>query len=61
MKKENRSPPVVDNALVGHPFGKKLFGKHKDLRRQFAPNFTPKALQTYTEIQQRIIHKHLAA
>lgn len=57
--------------LVGHPFGKKLFGEHnliymfgqdhKDLRRQIAPNFTPKALQTYTDIQQRIILKHLAA
>lgn len=57
--------------LVGHPFGKKLFGEHnliymfgqdhKDLRRQIAPNFTPKALQTYTNIQQRIILKHLAS
>lgn len=55
--------------LVGHPFGKKLFGEHnliymfgqehKDLRRRIAPNFTPKALQTYTDIQQRIIIKHL--
>ncbi|KAL0348185.1 UNVERIFIED_CONTAM: cytochrome [Sesamum angustifolium] len=55
--------------LVGHPFGKKLFGEHnliymfgqehKDLRRRIAPNFTPKALQTYTNIQQRIILKHL--
>ncbi|KAL0454522.1 UNVERIFIED_CONTAM: cytochrome [Sesamum latifolium] len=55
--------------LVGHPFGKKLFGEHnliymfgqehKDLRRRIAPNFTPKALQTYTNIQQRIIIKHL--
>ncbi|XP_011085253.1 cytochrome P450 710A11 [Sesamum indicum] len=55
--------------LVGHPFGKKLFGEHnliymfgqqhKDLRRQIAPNFTPRALQTYTDIQQRIILKHL--
>ncbi|KAL8045639.1 hypothetical protein ABFX02_08G127700 [Erythranthe guttata] len=55
--------------LVGHPFGKKLFGEHnliymfgqdhKDLRRQIAPNFTPKALQIYTNIQQRIIIKHL--
>ncbi|KAG8365619.1 hypothetical protein BUALT_Bualt18G0125000 [Buddleja alternifolia] len=57
--------------LVGHPFGKKLFGEHnliymfgqdhKDLRRRIAPNFTPKALQTYTNIQQRIIVKHLAS
>nr|GMD86598.1 sterol 22-desaturase [Ipomoea batatas] len=56
--------------LIGHPFGKKLFGEHnliymfgqehKDLRRRIAPNFTPKALATYTEIQQRIIIKHLA-
>ncbi|KVG73841.1 cytochrome P450 710A11-like [Cynara cardunculus var. scolymus] len=55
--------------LVGHPFGKKLFGdhnliymmgqEHKDLRRRIAPNFTPKALSTYTEIQQHIILKHL--
>ncbi|KAG8385298.1 hypothetical protein BUALT_Bualt03G0027400 [Buddleja alternifolia] len=55
--------------LVGHPFGKKLFGEHnliymfgqehKDLRRRIAPNFTPRALQTYTNIQQRIIIKHL--
>ncbi|KAL1562586.1 sterol 22-desaturase [Salvia divinorum] len=56
--------------LVGHPFGKKLFGEHnliymfgqdhKDLRRQIAPNFTPKALYIYTDIQQRIIIQHLA-
>ncbi|CAI9090834.1 OLC1v1025695C1 [Oldenlandia corymbosa var. corymbosa] len=55
--------------LIGHPFGKKLFGEHnliymfgqdhKDLRRRIAPNFTPKALATYTSIQQRIILKHL--
>ncbi|KAI7738100.1 hypothetical protein M8C21_013984, partial [Ambrosia artemisiifolia] len=55
--------------LVGHPFGKKLFGEHnliymmgqqhKDLRRRIAPNFTPKALSTYTELQQHIILKHL--
>ncbi|KAI5670874.1 hypothetical protein M9H77_11238 [Catharanthus roseus] len=55
--------------LIGHPFGKKLFGEHnliymfgqdhKDLRRQIAPNFTLKALATYTSIQQRIILKHL--
>lgn len=39
--------------LIGHPFGKKLFGDHnliymfgedhKDLRRRIAPNFTPRA------------------
>ncbi|XP_048141713.1 cytochrome P450 710A1-like [Rhodamnia argentea] len=55
--------------LVGHPFGKKLFGEHnliymmgqdhKDLRRRIAPNFTPKALSTYTSLQQIIILKHL--
>ncbi|KAL6544923.1 hypothetical protein OROMI_023785 [Orobanche minor] len=55
--------------LVGHPFGKKLFGEHnliymfgqehKDLRRRIALNFTPTALQAYTNIQQRIILKHL--
>ncbi|XP_052180052.1 cytochrome P450 710A11-like [Diospyros lotus] len=55
--------------LIGHPFGKKLFGEHnliymfgqdhKDLRRRIAPNFTPKALATYTSIQQRIILEHL--
>ncbi|KAI9127374.1 hypothetical protein K1719_001933 [Acacia pycnantha] len=55
--------------LVGHPFGKKLFGEHnliymmgqehKDLRRRIAPNFTPRALSTYTELQQIIIVKHL--
>nr|GEW44846.1 cytochrome P450 710A11-like [Tanacetum cinerariifolium] len=55
--------------LIAHPFGKKLFGEHnliymmgqdhKDLRRRFAPNFTPKALMIYTELQQHIILKHL--
>ncbi|KAL6991436.1 sterol 22-desaturase [Sarracenia purpurea var. burkii] len=55
--------------LVGHPFGKKLFGEHniiymfgqdhKDLRRRISPNFTPKALSTYISIQQHIILKHL--
>ncbi|KMS96157.1 hypothetical protein BVRB_001630 [Beta vulgaris subsp. vulgaris] len=55
--------------LIGHPFGKKLFGEHnmiylygqehKDLRRRMAPNFTPKALATYTDIQQLVILKHL--
>ncbi|WJX22629.1 sterol 22-desaturase [Trifolium repens] len=55
--------------LVGHPFGKKLFGQHnliymmgqehKNLRRRIAPNFTPKALSTYTSLQQIIILKHL--
>lgn len=56
--------------LIGHPFGKKLFGEHnmiylygqehKDLRRRIAPNFTPKALATYSDIQQLVILKHLA-
>ncbi|KAH1066232.1 hypothetical protein J1N35_031219 [Gossypium stocksii] len=55
--------------LVGHPFGKKLFGEHnmiymfgqdhKDLRSQIAPNFTPRALSTYTALQQIIILQHL--
>ncbi|KAK9088261.1 hypothetical protein Scep_027343 [Stephania cephalantha] len=55
--------------LIGHPFGKKLFGEHniiymfgqehKDLRRRIAPNFTPKALSIYTAIQQKIILEHL--
>jgi|UniRef100_A0A2N9EG04 cytochrome P450 family 710 subfamily A protein len=55
--------------LVGHPFGKKLFGDHnliymmgqdhKDLRRRIAPNFTPKALSTYTSLQQIIILDHI--
>lgn len=56
-------------ALVGHPFGKKLFGEHnliymtgqahKDLRRRIAPNFTPKALSTYTALQQNVILRHM--
>ncbi|RZC53203.1 hypothetical protein C5167_012056 [Papaver somniferum] len=55
--------------LIGHPFGKKLFGEHnliymsgqahKDLRRRIAPNFTPKALSTYISLQQSIILEHL--
>ncbi|OAY57876.1 cytochrome P450 710A1 [Manihot esculenta] len=55
--------------LVGHPFGKKLFGEHnmiymfgqdhKDLRHRIAPNFTPRALATYSELQQIIMLKHL--
>uniref|UniRef100_A0A7N0VHU8 sterol 22-desaturase n=1 Tax=Kalanchoe fedtschenkoi TaxID=63787 RepID=A0A7N0VHU8_KALFE len=55
--------------LIGHPFGKKLFGDqnliymfgqdHKDLRRRMAPNFTPRALSSYISTQQRIIHRHL--
>ncbi|MCL7029862.1 hypothetical protein MKW94_012756 [Papaver nudicaule] len=55
--------------LIGHPFGKKLFGEHnliylsgqehKDLRARIAPNFTPKALSTYVSLQQRIILQHL--
>ncbi|KAL5227752.1 hypothetical protein ABZP36_016017 [Zizania latifolia] len=55
--------------LIGHPFGKRLFGDHnliymfgedhKDLRRRIAPNFTPRALSTYAAIQQRVILAHL--
>lgn len=55
--------------LVGHPFGKKLFGDHnliymfgedhKSVRRQLAPNFTPKALSTYSALQQLVILRHL--
>ncbi|KAF0924832.1 hypothetical protein E2562_014931 [Oryza meyeriana var. granulata] len=55
--------------VVGHPFGKKLFGEHnlfymfgeqhKDLRRRIAPNFTPRALSTYAIVQQRVILTHL--
>ena len=55
--------------LVGHPFGKKLFGEHnliymmgqdhKNLRRRIAPNFTPKALSTYAALQQIIMLNHL--
>ncbi|KAF5195361.1 Cytochrome p450 [Thalictrum thalictroides] len=55
--------------LIGHPFGKKLFGEHnliymtgqehKDLRRSIAPNFTPKALSTYIALQQIIMLRHL--
>lgn len=54
--------------LIGHPFGKKLFGEHnliymfdqahKDLRRRIAPNFTPRALATYLSIQQSVILSH---
>ncbi|KAL6838653.1 hypothetical protein ACP4OV_031367 [Aristida adscensionis] len=57
--------------LIGHPFGKKLFGDHnliymfgedhKDLRRRIAPNFTPRALSTYAALQQRVILAHLRA
>ncbi|KAB2025677.1 hypothetical protein ES319_D06G166900v1 [Gossypium barbadense] len=56
-------------SLIVHPFGKKLFGQrnmiymfgqdHKDLRRHIAPNFTLKALSTYTQLQQLIILEHL--
>ncbi|GAB2226765.1 hypothetical protein Droror1_Dr00022586 [Drosera rotundifolia] len=56
---------------TGHPFGKKLFGEHnmcymmgddyKEVRRRIAPNFTAKALSTYTTIQQRVILKHLTS
>lgn len=54
--------------LIGHPFGKKLFGEHnmiylfdqqhKDLRRSIVPNFTPRALSTYLLIQQKVILRH---
>ncbi|KAG0454745.1 hypothetical protein HPP92_024037 [Vanilla planifolia] len=54
--------------LIGHPFGKKLFGdhnliymfepEHKDLRRRIAPNFTHRALSTYLLIQQKVILRH---
>jgi cytochrome P450 family 710 subfamily A protein len=33
--------------------------EHKNMRRRIAPNFTPKALSTYTSLQQIIILKHL--
>ncbi|KAE8688678.1 CYP710A2 protein [Hibiscus syriacus] len=37
-----------------------MFGQeHKDLRRQIAPNFTPRALSTNTALQQIIILQHL--
>eukprot|EP00249_Psilotum_nudum_P003594 c17059_g2_i1 orf=2-598(-) len=55
--------------LIGHPFGKKLFGKnnlifmfgdeHKDLRRRLAPLFTLKALSVYVSIQEETIRRHL--
>ncbi|CAH2059417.1 unnamed protein product [Thlaspi arvense] len=55
--------------FVGHPFGKKLFGDHnfiymfgddhKSVRRQIAPNFTPKALSTYSALMQLNILRHL--
>ncbi|CAN6453058.1 unnamed protein product [Victoria cruziana] len=55
--------------LIGHPFGKKLFGEHnliyltdqehKDIRRSIAPNFTPRALSAYTAAQQAVIRSHL--
>ncbi|XP_010473994.1 PREDICTED: cytochrome P450 710A3-like [Camelina sativa] len=55
--------------LVGHPFGKKLFGDysliymfgedHKSVRRHLAPNFTPKALSIYSTLQQLVILRHL--
>lgn len=57
--------------LVGHPFGKKLFGdinlifmfgeEHRDLRRRLAPNFTYKALGMYVAIQDRIVRQHIAS
>ncbi|KAJ7538502.1 hypothetical protein O6H91_11G051300 [Diphasiastrum complanatum] len=55
--------------LIGHPFGKKLFGEknlifmfgeaHKDLRRRLAPLFTLKALGVYVSIQENTIRKHI--
>uniref|UniRef100_A0A1J3CK23 sterol 22-desaturase n=1 Tax=Noccaea caerulescens TaxID=107243 RepID=A0A1J3CK23_NOCCA len=55
--------------FVGHPFGKKLFGDHnfiymfgddhKSVRRQIAPNFTHKALSTYSSLMQLNILRHL--
>ncbi|KAG0499363.1 hypothetical protein HPP92_004054 [Vanilla planifolia] len=55
--------------LIGHPFGKKLFGdhnliymfepEHKNLRRRISPNFTHRALSTYLLIQQKVILRHL--
>ncbi|CAA0832927.1 Cytochrome P450 710A1 [Striga hermonthica] len=57
--------------LVGHPFGRRLFGDHnliymfgaahKDLRRRIAPNFSPKALRSYAAAQHRVIIRHLSA
>uniref|UniRef100_A0A0D6R5R9 sterol 22-desaturase n=1 Tax=Araucaria cunninghamii TaxID=56994 RepID=A0A0D6R5R9_ARACU len=56
--------------LIGHPFGKKLFGEHnliymfgeehRQLRRRFAPNFTLKALGVYVAIQENDIRKHIS-
>ncbi|CAL9234734.1 unnamed protein product [Arabidopsis halleri] len=55
--------------LIGHPFGKKFFGDHsliykfgedhKSIRRQLAPNFKPKALSSYSGLQQVVILRHL--
>lgn len=63
----NVKPDVFQ--LVGHPFGKKIFGQdnlifmfgeeHKDLRRRLAPLFTLKALGVYVEIQERTIRQHI--
>ncbi|GER26034.1 cytochrome P450 family protein [Striga asiatica] len=57
--------------LVGHPFGRRLFGDHnliymfgaahKDLRRRIAPNFNPRALRSYAAAQHSVILRHLAA
>ncbi|CAE6029135.1 unnamed protein product [Arabidopsis arenosa] len=54
---------------LGHPFGKQLFGDHsliylfgedhKTVRRHLAPNFTPKALSTYSDLQQIVMFRHL--
>ncbi|XP_010513269.1 PREDICTED: cytochrome P450 710A3-like [Camelina sativa] len=55
--------------LVGHPFGKKLFGDHslifmfgedhKSVRRLVAPNFTRKPLSVYSSLEQKVILRHL--
>ncbi|KAK1298276.1 hypothetical protein QJS10_CPB14g00469 [Acorus calamus] len=55
--------------VIGHPFGKKLFGDHnliymfgdphKSLRRRISLNFSPSALSTYQSLQLSIIRRHL--
>ncbi|XP_010513271.1 PREDICTED: cytochrome P450 710A3-like [Camelina sativa] len=55
--------------LIGHPFGKKIFGEHslifmfgedhKSVRRQVAPNFTRTPLSMYSSLQQTVIMRHL--
>lgn len=56
--------------LIGHPFGKKIFGEnnmimmrgeqHKDLRRRLLPLFSVKALGVYVQIQVRSARAHAA-